>query len=75
MPRTTINIDATILARLKDRSRREGKSMGEIVSEILARNIADFDQDLGRLDWTTQKMGALIDLEDKERLRDALDEE
>jgi hypothetical protein len=49
--------------------------MGEIVSELLARNMGDSDQDLGRLEWTTQKMGALIDLEDKERLRDALDEE
>lgn len=75
MPRTTINIDATILAELKKRSRREGKSMGRIVSELVARNLSEADQEPGQLEWTTQKMGARFDIEDKERLRDVLDEE
>ena len=75
MPRTTLNIDATVLAQLKKRSRLEGKSLGELVSELLARNLSDPKKELGRLNWTTQKMGARIDLEDKERLRDILDEE
>ena len=75
MPRTTINIDATVLAQLKKRSRLEGKSIGEIVSELLARNLSHSDEDPGRLEWATRKMSARFDLEDKEHLRDVLDEE
>ncbi|HUF08405.1 MAG TPA: hypothetical protein VMO47_03725 [Rhodothermales bacterium] len=75
MPRTTINIDATVLAQLKKRSRLEGKSIDEIVSEVLARNLSHADQDPGRLEWATRKMGARFDLGDGEHLRDVLDEE
>lgn len=75
MPRTTLNIDATVLAQLKKRSRLEGKSMGEIVSELLARKLSQTDKDIGGLEWTTGRMGARFDLEDKDRLRDILDED
>lgn len=72
MPRTTLNIDATVLAELKRRSRLEDKPLGDLVSQILARNLSDTGDEIGRLSWTTQEMGSQIDLEDKERLRDII---
>jgi hypothetical protein len=35
MPRTTINIDPTVLDALRERARREGKPIGSLVSELL----------------------------------------
>jgi hypothetical protein len=74
MPRTTIDIDAGVLRRLKERKRREGKTLGQLVSELLAGALADEGprkpQELG---WTSQPMAARVDLEDKEAVRQALD--
>jgi hypothetical protein len=74
VPRTTIDIDATVLRRLKERKRREGKTMGELVSELLARGLRDTDAPKpGGLEWTSRPMGARVDLGDKEALRQALE--
>jgi hypothetical protein len=75
MPRTTVNIDASVLLSLKRRARDEGKSLGELLSEIAARAL-DRDErgtKSAPLQWRSRAMGAKIDLEDKEALRDALD--
>ena len=37
MPRTTIDIDAPILRDLKRRQKQEGKSLGRLVSDLLAQ--------------------------------------
>jgi hypothetical protein len=74
MPRTTIDIDATVLRELKARKQREGKTLGRLVSELLARAMQTADgPDERRLEWTSKPMGARVDLEDKEALRRALD--
>ena len=74
MPRTTVDIDAGVLRRLKERKRREGKTLGQLVSELLAGALADEGrrkpQELG---WTSQSMRARVDLDDKEAVRRALD--
>ena len=75
--RTTIDIDATVLQELRRRSREVGKSMGELASELLARSLGD-DQAGSkaerRLTWTAKPLGRpLVDLEDKETVRAALD--
>ena len=72
MARTTIDIDAAVMRELKRRQRTEGKTLGRLVSELLATALeqppavpsADFD-------WTVRDMGALVDLEDKEAVRRA----
>jgi hypothetical protein len=75
MTRTTIDIDAAVLRELKKRQEREGKTLGQLVSELLA----------GALDrrpeptpvpftWTSRPMKARVDLEDKEAVRRALSE-
>lgn len=77
MPRTTVNIDESVLRELRRRQRREGKSLGELMSELLAAAMDDAsarDQQTERLGWTTAAMHARVDLEDKEALHRALED-
>jgi hypothetical protein len=74
MARTTIDIDAVVLRRLKERKRREGKTLGQLVSELLAGALRETATPTPReLDWTSRSMGARVDLEDKEAVRRALE--
>lgn len=74
MTRTTIDIDAAVLRRLKARKRREGKTLGELVSELLATALREADEARPqKLSWTTRAMSARVDLADKEAVRRALD--
>ena len=75
MARTTIDLDPTILRELRRRGANEGKSMGQVASELLARAVAE-PADLPAPDftWTVADLGLpLVDLEDPEALRRALD--
>lgn len=75
MPRTTLDIDATVLRELKRRQQREGKSLGQLASELLAVSLAaDAPTDApAPLAWTTRSMGSRVDLDDKDALHAALD--
>ena len=75
MARTTLDLDPTVLKELKRRRQREGKSLGQLASELLAEALAKEapDEGSGPFSWTTQEMGARIDLEDKEAVSAALD--
>ncbi|MGH3032587.1 MAG: antitoxin [Gaiellaceae bacterium] len=74
MARTTIDIDAAVLRRLKERKGREGKTLGQLVSELLAGALRETDAPAPReLGWTSRPMGARVDLEDKEAVRRALE--
>ena len=74
MPRTTLDIDAPILRDLKKRQRREGKSLGRLVSDLLARAIASSDKEEpdATFTWISRPMGTRVDIADKEALRAAL---
>ena len=73
MPRTTVDLDALILRQLKRRAREEGKSLGDVISEIVAPSLAATPR--SPLHWHTSRMGPPnVDLEDKDALRRALDE-
>jgi hypothetical protein len=77
MPRTTLDLDASVLRELKRRKRGSGRSIGQIASELLAGAIGG-TQVPSRPDpigarWRSAPMGARVDLEDKEALRRALD--
>jgi hypothetical protein len=75
MTRTTIDIDAAVLRQLNERKRREGKTLGRLVSELLANALrADAGRKPRSLDWTSRPMGARVDLEDKEAVRRTLEE-
>ena len=75
MPRTTIDIDPTVLRELKSRGQREGKSLGRMVSELLSAALSSSQPPAATaFSWTTRAMKARVDLEDRESLRRALDE-
>ncbi len=77
MPRTTLNIDKPILDEVKELCRREGKSLGRMVSELLADVMQRPPRRRGktaRFRLITKRMGRpLVDLEDKEALWRVLD--
>lgn len=76
MPRTTIDIDASVLRELKTRARRDRRSIGQIASEILAVALhANPPPGDRRVQWISRPMDALVDLEDKEAVRRALEEQ
>lgn len=75
MPRTTLDLDPAVLRELRRRGRQEGKSMGQVASELLARAVSGDGEDPSpEFVWTTARLGrALVDLEDKESVRRVLD--
>lgn len=76
MPRTTLDLDASVLRELRRRGQRQRKSMGVVASELLAGALADSEPAPRETDfrWTTADLGTpLVDLEDKDALREALD--
>ncbi len=75
--RTTLDIDDPILRDLKRLQQREGKSLGRLVSDLLAQSLAAqrSQPPVARsFRWVSQSMGPRIDLRDKDALHDALDE-
>ncbi|HET7044341.1 MAG TPA: hypothetical protein VFI37_05780 [Gaiellaceae bacterium] len=77
MPRTTLDIDRTVLDELKRRSRRERKTAGQLASELLAQALESPEQAQREpLRWISQNMGPpKVDLEDKDALWAMLTEE
>ena len=75
MPRTTLDIDAVVLRKLKEIQRREHKTLGQVASELLARVIGSdtVDEELPPLRWPSKRVGLNVDLEDKEELWRVLD--
>ena len=74
MTRTTVDIDAAVLRELKERQQREGKTLGELVSELLASALDREETAPVPFAWTSRRMRARVDLEDKEAVRRALEE-
>ena len=76
MPRTTVDIEAAVLRELKRLQKREGKTLGQLISELVAGALAnegEVPQESPPLHWQSRAMQARVDLEDKEALRAALD--
>ena len=73
--RTTLDIEAPILREVKALHEREGRSMGAIVSELLAEALARRRSSRARpwFRWTSRDMKSLVDLSDKEAVYAALD--
>lgn len=73
--RTTLDLDGSVLEQLKARQARDGRSLGRLASELLARALADTEQDdvAPPLQWAVQPMAARVDLEDRDSLAALLD--
>lgn len=77
MARTTLDIDPSVLRELRSRGAHEGKSMGQLASELLARSLAAGGEggERSELGWISRDLGsARVDLEDTEAVRAILDE-
>lgn len=76
MPRTTLDIDPTVLGELRERARREGKSMGQMASELLAPALKEDGAAAAPFVWHRWRAGKpLVDLEDKEAVQRILDQQ
>jgi hypothetical protein len=75
MPRTTLDIDTPLLRELKKLQAQERRSLGKIVSQLLAEALARRKSapELSKLQWTSRPMHALVDLSDKEAVYSVLD--
>jgi hypothetical protein len=73
--RTTLDIDDPILKEVRTLHEREGRSMGAVVSELLAEALARRRSSGARppFRWTSRDMRPLVDLSDKEAVYAALD--
>ncbi|HLH87136.1 MAG TPA: hypothetical protein VKX28_01655 [Xanthobacteraceae bacterium] len=73
--RTTLDIDDPVLREVKAIHEREGRSMGAVVSELLADALARRRSPRGRppFRWAARDMKALVDLADEEAVHAALD--
>ncbi len=76
MPRTTLDIDSSVLRELKRRQRQENKTLGQLASELLARSLAEDStaEPLPPLSWPSQNLRPRVDLDDKDAVWRILDE-
>ena len=77
--RTTIDIDDPILAEIKRLQVSQGKSLGRLVSDLLAQSLASSRGKAAAesgpgFQWLAKPMRARVDLADKQALLDAMDE-
>jgi hypothetical protein len=76
--RTTLNIDDPVLKELKRLQGKEGKSLGRLVSDLLAQALGQ--RRAGQkvqtsFRWISRPMGARVDLADRDALLAAMDGE
>lgn len=76
--RTTLDIEKPVLDDLKKLQKREKKPLGQLASSLLAQALKEQSAAGGNreieLAWTTARMGARVDLSDKEAVYRLLDE-
>ena len=75
MARTTIDIDDPILKEIKAIQKKEGRSMGKIVSQLLAEALVEqvTSAKTPRFKWISRPMRSHVNLADKEEVYRILD--
>ncbi len=75
MARTTIDIDDPILNEIRAIQKREGRSMGKVVSQLLAEalNKQKNSTNTPKFKWISRPMRSHVDLTDKEEVYRILD--
>jgi hypothetical protein len=70
--RTTLDVDDPILREVKALRKKEGRSRGAVVSELLAEALARRRSSGARppFRWISRDMKPLVDISDKEAVRD-----
>ena len=75
--RTTVDIDDPILEDLKKIQQKEGKSLGRLISDLLARALGERKSEKASakpVRWISKAMAARIDLADHEVLYAAMEQ-
>jgi hypothetical protein len=73
--RTTIDLDPVVLATLKQRQQRDGKTLSVLVSELLAKALAQESSGVDiSVSWPAAALGARIDIDDRDALWAVLDQ-
>ena len=74
--RTTIDLDGPILRHLKHLQKEENKTLGQLVSELVAGGLAarKAGKERRRFKWISRPMGARVDLRDKDAVFRSLDQ-
>lgn len=75
MARTTLDIETPILNAIKELQKKEGETLGRLVSRLLAEALGR-RKPRGRsrpFRWVSRRMNPLVDLADKEAVYAALD--
>lgn len=79
MARTTVDIDDPVLDDLRRLQRKQGKSLGRLISDLLSSALSQQKNTAPRkktLQWISRNMGEpLVDLDDKDAVQAVLDEE
>ena len=76
--RTTVDIDDPVMKDLKKIQQKEGKSLGRLISDLLAQAIGERKSTKAPTrpaKWISKSMGACIDLADHEALYAAMEKE
>jgi hypothetical protein len=73
--RTTLDIDASLLRQVKRLARHRRKSIGTVVSELLAVALGEMKQTSSNdaFEWASKPMKARVDLNDKDAVFAVLD--
>lgn len=73
--RTTIDIEGVVLKQLREIQKREGGTLGAIVSRLLAEAIGRRSRraPAPAFEWTVRRMESRVDLADKEAVYAILD--
>ena len=76
--RTTVDIDDPVLKDLKKLQKKEGKSLGRLISDLLAQAIGDRKSAKAHrrsIQWISKDMGARMDVADTEAVYSAMEKE
>lgn len=71
--RTTLDLDPIVLDQLRARQKREGKSLGQLASELLSQSLASSPRPAEEpLNWPAHDLQPLVNLDDKDAVAAAL---
>jgi len=74
--RTTVDIDDPVLKDLKKLQQKEGKSLGRLISDLLAQAIGErkaAKTPRRQIQWISKDMGARMDVADTEAVYSAME--
>jgi len=76
--RTTVDIETSVMKDLKKIRQQEGKSLGRIISDLLAKALAERKSTKAPdkpPKWISRRMGARVDIADHEALYAVMESE